>query len=264
MKIYLLISILSVSVISGSIAQVQPLPQAHAHNDYLHQRPLLDALSYGFTSVEADVHLIGNQLLVYHDKPAHPDPERTLEKLYLDPLQERMKSNTGRIYQGYNQPFYLMVDFKSDGQQTLNRLLEVLETYRDLLTSKGNAATPVVLFISGNRPVKEILALENPLVSLDGRPDELDQEIPATRMPVVSDNYRNVLSWLGENLPEPAEVAHLDELVRQVHLQGKKIRLWAAPDRPEVWQFLLDHQVDLINTDRIEDLSKFLQKTRSE
>ena len=35
----------------------KPLGQAHAHNDYYHKRPLLDALSHGFCSVEADVFL---------------------------------------------------------------------------------------------------------------------------------------------------------------------------------------------------------------
>jgi len=34
---------------------VIPLARAHAHNDYLHPRPMLDALDAGFTSVEADI-----------------------------------------------------------------------------------------------------------------------------------------------------------------------------------------------------------------
>ena len=62
-----------------------PLRHAHAHNDYEHPRPLLDALDHGFTSVEADVFLVDGQLLVAHD-PADLDPARTLESLYLDPL----------------------------------------------------------------------------------------------------------------------------------------------------------------------------------
>ncbi len=33
------------------------LSQAHAHDDYEHDRPLLDALEHGFTSVEADIWL---------------------------------------------------------------------------------------------------------------------------------------------------------------------------------------------------------------
>ncbi|MEC4021166.1 hypothetical protein QMK28_34095, partial [Streptomyces sp. H27-D2] len=34
-----------------------PLRRAHAHNDFVHPRPLLDALSHGFASVEADIWL---------------------------------------------------------------------------------------------------------------------------------------------------------------------------------------------------------------
>ena len=45
----------------------QPLAQAHAHNDYEHERPLFDALEHGFTSVEADVWLVDGELLVAHD-----------------------------------------------------------------------------------------------------------------------------------------------------------------------------------------------------
>lgn len=33
-----------------------PLDRAHAHNDYEHARPLIDALERGFGSVEADVY----------------------------------------------------------------------------------------------------------------------------------------------------------------------------------------------------------------
>src|SRR4051794_2449732 len=65
-----------------------PLVHAHAHNDYEHARPLLDALDNGFCSVEADIHLVDGKLLVAHDR-AHVRPDRTLQSLYLDPLRER-------------------------------------------------------------------------------------------------------------------------------------------------------------------------------
>lgn len=60
--------------------RVHPLPQAHAHNDYEHDRPLQDALSHGFSSVEADVWLVDGELLVAHDRE-DVDPSRTLESL---------------------------------------------------------------------------------------------------------------------------------------------------------------------------------------
>jgi hypothetical protein len=46
----------------------RPLKHAHAHNDYLHPRPLDDALAHGFTSVEADVFLVDGDLLVAHTR----------------------------------------------------------------------------------------------------------------------------------------------------------------------------------------------------
>ena len=36
-------------------AQSVPLPNAFAHNDYSHKRPLHDALANGYTNIEADV-----------------------------------------------------------------------------------------------------------------------------------------------------------------------------------------------------------------
>ncbi len=63
----------------------QPLIQAHAHNDYHHPRPLLDALDHGFCSVEADVFLVDGQLLVGHTT-LELKPQRTLQALYLDPI----------------------------------------------------------------------------------------------------------------------------------------------------------------------------------
>jgi hypothetical protein len=73
------------------------LPRAHAHNDYEHPRPLLDALDHGFGSVEADIHLVEGRLLVAHDLH-QTRPGRTLEALYLEPLRERARRFGGRIH----------------------------------------------------------------------------------------------------------------------------------------------------------------------
>lgn len=56
---------------------VIPLPKAHAHNDYEHERPLFDALEHGFCSVEADIGFIDGELRVAHDQE-DARPGRTL------------------------------------------------------------------------------------------------------------------------------------------------------------------------------------------
>src|SRR4051812_48114397 len=88
--------------VRGAAAQttrtaVIPLIHAHAHNDYEHPRPLLDALDCGFCSVEADVFLVGDKLFVGHSW-YELRPERTLVSLYLDPLKKRIAENGGRVF----------------------------------------------------------------------------------------------------------------------------------------------------------------------
>jgi glycerophosphoryl diester phosphodiesterase len=56
-----------------------------------------------------------------------------------------------------------------------------------------------------------------------------------------------------------SDSARLKGLVSQAHAQGRKIRFWALPDRPEAWKLCRDAGVDLINTDKIPALSAFLR-----
>ena len=81
---------------------------AHAHNDYVHNRPLLDALESRFRSVEADVFLRGDSLYVAHD--AHEIRSgRTLRAMYLEPLKEIIKEkNLSVKFDGT--PLILLVD----------------------------------------------------------------------------------------------------------------------------------------------------------
>src|SRR3954462_5482632 len=96
----------------GSAAEIHCLPNAHAHNDYEHTRPLFDALDQGFCSVEADVFLRDDKLLVGHTA-ASLKPDRRLKPLYLDPLRDRVRANGGRVYRG-GPPCWLLVDVKTE------------------------------------------------------------------------------------------------------------------------------------------------------
>src|SRR4051794_12028729 len=105
----------------------KPLPNAHAHNDYEHPRPLLDALDNGFCNVEADIHLVAGQLLVAHD-PRALDPRKTLQSLYLDPLKKRITEQEGHVYPDGPQ-FTLMIDVKSDPKSSYAALRDLLKSY---------------------------------------------------------------------------------------------------------------------------------------
>jgi hypothetical protein len=243
-------------------AQVQPLPKAHAHNDYLHTRPLLDALSHGFTSIEADIHLINNELYVVHDKPETVKGLHTLKDLYLEPLRKHIKQHKGYVYNQYTSPVYLMIDIKTDAQATYAVLKKQLASYKDIIYSAANPNGRVQVVLSGNRPVEEVKNEPAALVSIDGRPEDLPAEYPAAFMPVISQNYYKIIRWNGQGSISQEEKLILEKLAQAVHSQGKKLRLWASPENENVWQVLLDAGVDFVNTDKLQELQSFMQSRK--
>src|ERR1700712_3392088 len=98
-------------------AQSTPLLNGFAHNDYCHKRPLYDALDNGFTNIEADIFLKNNKLVVAHVFPYFKG-KRTLETLYFKPLADRIAQNNGRVYANYDKPVTLMIDIKTNADET--------------------------------------------------------------------------------------------------------------------------------------------------
>ena len=245
---------------------VEPLPQAHAHNDYEHPRPLRDALSHGFTSVEADVWLVDGALLVAHDRE-DVRPGRTLESLYLDPLVDRARREGGRVYRGYDGVFQLLIDVKSEAGETYAAVHEALAEHKRIMTTfrdgtvKQDAVTAV---ISGNRDLAAMRAQRERYAGYDGRMPELGSGLPASDLPLLSDNWTKHFTWQGVGpMPEP-ERARLHDIVDQAHAAGYRVRFWATPDTPgpardAVWDELLDAGVDHLNTDDLAGLEAFLR-----
>jgi hypothetical protein len=240
-----------------------PLRHAHAHNDYEHSRPLFDALDQGFGSVEADVFLDDGRLLVGHTRSALR-PDRTLEKLYLDPLRERVRANGGRVYPG-GPTFYLLVDVKTAAKPTYAALDRVLAGYADVLSAtRGGKFTPraVTVVVSGNRDPATMAAQQVRYAGIDGRLTDLDSDTPADLMPWVSDRWGAHFRWNGEGPMPDRERDRLRQIVRKAHEHGRLVRFWATPERVALWKELRSAGVDLINTDRLAELRKFLLDRR--
>jgi glycerophosphoryl diester phosphodiesterase len=237
---------------------VVPLPNAHAHNDYEHPHPLFDALSQGFTSIEADVHLIDGKLYVSHDTPEHHH-RRKLKKLYLKPLKKQVKKNKGKVHRDDPSPVLLMIDVKTEAETTYQALKKELHKYADMLNFPGHPG-PITVVLSGNRAIATVQADAGRMVSIDGRPTDLEQNYPTDLMPLISDNYANVVKWKGQGMVPEAELANLHTLAEKAHAQGKKVRLWASPENEAVWEALLRAGADLISTDQLEALRVFLSK----
>jgi hypothetical protein len=244
--------------------QSVPLERAHAHNDYEHSRPLYDALDHGFTSVEVDIHLVDGQLLVAHDEEDVQE-KLTLQSLYLDPLRERVRQNGGRVYPDGPQ-FTLLIDVKSEAEETYQVLRQVLGEYEEILTtfnSDSQEDGALFVIISGNRP-REMMASETVrYAAYDGRLEDLGSGAAATFVPLISDKWTSHFFWEGKGDMPERERQKLRDIVETAHQQGRRVRFWATPaDRSQareaVWRELVLAGVDLINTDDLEGLQQFL------
>ncbi|MHC4181392.1 MAG: phosphatidylinositol-specific phospholipase C/glycerophosphodiester phosphodiesterase family protein [Planctomycetota bacterium] len=257
----IVLSLLTATAVGQKAVLPVALPQAHAHNDYRHPRPLLDALDHGFTSVEADVFLVDGQLLVGHWR-SELRPKRTLEALYLDPLRRRIRKHGGRVYPDCP-TFTLLIDVKTDGAKTYAALSEVLARYSDILTGvrdRRQRTGSVTAIISGNRAIERIAADKVRWAGIDGRLSDLDTDLPAHLMPLISDNWRSHFTWAGAGSMPRAEREKLRAVVKKAHGHGRRVRFWNTPEDLALWAELYSAGVDLINTDDLAKLQRFLLK----
>ncbi|MGC9468471.1 MAG: phosphatidylinositol-specific phospholipase C/glycerophosphodiester phosphodiesterase family protein [Anaerolineae bacterium] len=262
--------LLGLSVLLGACRASAPpegtgaLRRAHAHNDYEHTRPLYDALDHGFTSVEADVHLVGGQLLVAHD-PEDVEEDKTLQALYLDPLRERTQAHDGWVFPDRSQ-LTLLIDVKTEAESTYQALEQALEGYADILTVFEDGKRQdgaVVVVLSGNRARETMAQDEVRYTAYDGRMEDLTSGAPSTLIPLISDKWTDHFFWRGDGDISEGEWEKLTNIVDQAHADGRRVRFWATPDargpqREKVWQTLVEADVDLINTDDLEALQQFL------
>lgn len=238
------------------------LKNAHAHNNYLHPRPLLDALHLGFRSIEADIWLVQDSILVAHDRK-ELTPQRNLEEMYLKPLLERFNTNNGWIYSP-NQPVILLIDIKSSGDEIYPKLKQLLEPYKAILRPQLPQQKPAVqAILSGNRPIKLVQQDTDGLVSIDGRIESLeDRDLNPHLFPLISDNWRNHFRWDGEGEFPQHEKEKLIAIVEKAHARGCILRFWATPENEKLWSILHDHGVDLIGTDDLQRLASFLKQSQ--
>lgn len=224
------------------VGAVAAPPLAHSHNDYEQPRPLLDALALGFDSIEADIWLVDGRLLVAHEAE-QVRPERTLESLYLDPLREWVKQ-PGR-------PLILLIDVKTEAAATYAALDAVLAEYPELTAR-------VRCIVSGNRAREVMAAQPHRRAALDGRLDDLATDAPADLIPLVSDNWAKFFTWCGDGDFPAADRERLRQFVAQAHAQHRLLRFWNTPNRPGVWRELRAAGVDVIGTDDLAALRRFL------
>lgn len=231
----------------------------HSHNDYDHARPFYGAYEQKAFSIEADVYLRGDTLLVAHQRK-EIRPGNTLNTLYLQPIITLFAKYHGRPAADPHYTFQLMIDLKESWHKILPVLIRRLEQHRDCFDRSVNPLA-VSVVISGNRPPDSTFHEYPAFIRFDGLPGRQYAAADLEKVAMISDNFQTYSRWNGKGTLPAADKATFAALVRQAHAEGKPIRFWGAPDTPDCWEQLTALGVDILNTDHVAACRQWLNGT---
>lgn len=254
-RLLILLCICCYSQMLGAQNNRYSIANAHSHNDFEQQHPFYQAYQETFGSIEADIFLFNNALLVGHDS-SQLTPSRNLENLYLQPMAESIRRNGGHIYQDSTRTLQFLIDLKTDAYATLPPLIKLLEQYPSVIHNRS-----IRVVISGNRPADSLYHRYPSYIWFDGTLGQSYSARSLSRIAMLSEGFEKLSKW-----KDPAEKfseedrQKIRQLVTQAHGLDKKVRLWAIPDHELSWKEMMQLEIDLLNTDRIADLADFLNK----
>lgn len=217
----------------------------HSHNDYHQAEPLYNAIRNQAWSIEADIYLAGDKILVAHDTEELASAP-SLEDLYLKPTQKLFKQNRGRISKAKDYTPVLMIDIKSEAGTTLPVLIRIFEPYTRVF-NPGKKKKAVKVIISGDRGSPDTWHQWPEWLYFDGRPTEEYDAPTLDRVGLISDSY-------SKYADDPDQIRTVSS---RVHDQVKLLRLWGAPDEASSWVRLKDLGVDIINTDKVAECRRY-------
>lgn len=231
----LLLSFLGV----GNIAYSQDKVKIHSHNDYNQTIPFWNAYANGATSIEADIFLKDNNLFVSHD-PSGIVASRTLEDLYLKPLETALKMNFKK-----EQQLFLLIDIKTAAEATLDKLVAVLKNYESITSNKN-----IKIIISGNRPDATTYVKYPAFIFFDFQ--ELGKSISKEnwdKVAMVSLDFKKYSVWNGLGRLTHDDYNRVSSVIAKAKETNKPFRFWGCPDTKSAWKAFLELGVDVINTD---------------
>jgi len=238
------------SLLSLAIVLISPIAQAQsifAHNDYLKARPFYNAFDLKVGYIEADVFLEKGELLVAHTKK-EIDPSKTLESMYIQPLSQKVKESNGKLY-----GVTLMIDLKTGGAPTMYALIKLVERYPEITKCDGLWIT-----MSGNYPPPSEWKNYPGWIMFDGRPNVNYSTEEIEKLRLISTDFKSVSDWNGDGEIPANDEARIREVIIGAHKLNMPIRFWASPDFQNAWEKLEAIGVDILNSDNIDELSKYL------
>lgn len=227
----------------------------HAHNDYQKEFPFYSAFAAKVQSMEIDIFAFRGKDTVF---VAHDFDEitssRTFTALYLEPLNQviHQKSNLHTV----DIPD-LMIDLKTSWDPTLSILINKIEAYPRIKQALDEGVFKII--ISGAMPEPSQFKSFPIWIHFDGRLNQRYTSDQLQRVAFMSASFRDYSAWNGKGRPIHSEEAAILKAISDAESLGKSLRLWATPDSPTAWSYLIKSGVGILNTDQVDYLSRWLK-----
>jgi alkaline phosphatase len=223
----------------------------HSHNDYASPIPFYEAYAHQIGSIEVDVFLKNNELFV-----AHTETEivttNTLRSLYLKPLVDKIAQLKGYVFKN-EKPLLLMIDLKTEAKATLKTVIQQLNEYPQLLSSKA-----FNIIITGNIPDPYLWNNYPSYIYFDGRPNITYTSEQLKKIGMISTDLKEYTKWNGKGILTKIDHEKIVSVIESVHDKNKKIRFWSTSDNVNTWLTLMKLEVDYIGTDQVSKLASFI------
>ncbi|KKK23558.1 hypothetical protein AOCH_004141 [Aspergillus ochraceoroseus] len=256
----------------------------HSHNDYWRRIPLYSALQAGCVGVEADVWLFDNELYVGHTTSSLT-PSRTLKSLYIDPLMEILARQNpitpfhptldhppnGVFDTDPSQSLILLIDFKTDGEETWEYVYAQLAPFRErgyltYFDGTGIVNGPITVVGTGNAPFNLVTAnntyrdifFDAPLDLMADETDNRDADaaheergdnagqglsglspgdLESTTFNMTNSYYASVSFKKSIGFPwmfrlSESQMSLIRAQIAGAHRRGLKVRYWGTPNWP--------------------------------
>jgi alkaline phosphatase len=113
--------------------------------------------------------------------------------------------------------------------------------------------------ITGNQVPAEQFSLYPDYILFDGNLDKPSHLEQLQRIGLFSANFAKFSKWTGDGEIPVADLGQIKAAIGKAHLLHKQIRFWGVPDTPNTWRIMMALGVDYINTDKIAEVTKFVQ-----
>lgn len=237
MKVYFILFYIVLLSVYHSYAQ--QLPIIHSHNDYEQEVPLWQAYGAGARSIEIDLFYKNKELYVAHSQE-EIRPERTLENLYLKPLEEAAEMQVLK-----KEPLLLLLDLKTTAKPTLKALIKQLKKYNKLIEGQD-----IQIIISGKQPQPEDFKKYPSFIQFDYQSLENLSPSEWERVGMISLDYSTYSVWNGKGRFTHEDLQRVKQVIEKAHRYQKPFRFWATPDSKSAWKAFYNLGVDFINTNK--------------